>query len=66
VSFVELTPLVLARALEPFPAPVRTLDALHLASLEFLRQRRVDLSLATLDQGMLGVAAKLGIEIFEA
>jgi hypothetical protein len=66
VSFVELTPLVLARAVEPFPAPVRTLDALHLASLEFLRQRRVDLQLATFDEGMLRAAAKLGVEIFAA
>ena len=39
VSFIELTPLVLARALEPFPAPVPTLDALHLASLALLRRR---------------------------
>lgn len=37
ISFVELSPLVLERALEPFPEPVRTLDALHLASVEFLR-----------------------------
>ena len=36
VAFVELTPLVLERALEPFPVPVRTLDAIHLASVDFL------------------------------
>ncbi|MGH7822627.1 MAG: PIN domain-containing protein, partial [Candidatus Binatia bacterium] len=29
ISFVELRPEALARALEPFPVPVRTLDALH-------------------------------------
>ena len=39
VALIELTPPVLERALEPFPAPVRTLDALHLASIEFLRAR---------------------------
>jgi hypothetical protein len=32
VSLVELAPNVLARALEPFPSPVRTRDALHLAT----------------------------------
>src|SRR5207248_3261651 len=37
VALVELAPPVLSRALEPFARPVRTLDALHLASMEFLR-----------------------------
>ena len=37
VTLVELTPIVLTRALDPFPLPVRTLDALHLATMEFLR-----------------------------
>ena len=37
IAFVELTPAVLARALQPFPVPVRTLDALHLATIAFLR-----------------------------
>jgi len=39
ISLLELAPLVLARALDPFPVPVRTLDALHLASCRFLRDR---------------------------
>ena len=39
LALLELSPPVLARALEPFPVPVRTLDALHLASIEFLRER---------------------------
>ena len=37
VSLIELAPPVLARTLEPFPTTVRTLDALHLASMDFLR-----------------------------
>ncbi len=61
VSFVELAQPVLARALEAFPAPVRTLDALHLASFEFLRSRRIRLSLATFDQRMLRAAKKMRI-----
>jgi predicted nucleic acid-binding protein len=52
VSFVELFPMVLERALEPFPEPVRTLDALHLASIEFLRGRRLEIRLATYDRRM--------------
>ena len=41
VSMVELSPVALRPALDPFPAPVRTLDALHLASLEYLRAQRL-------------------------
>ncbi len=35
LAIIEMTPLTLARALEPFPLPVRTLDALHLASMHY-------------------------------
>ncbi|MGI9076741.1 MAG: PIN domain-containing protein [Gemmatimonadaceae bacterium] len=61
---LELTPTVLARALEPFPLPVRTLHALHLASLEFLRDQRQAVRLASYDAGMLAVAAKLAIPLY--
>lgn len=63
ISMIELSPLVLARALEPFPLPVRTLDALHLASLEFLRQRRLASELASYDQRMIEVAGAMGIPL---
>jgi hypothetical protein len=63
VSFLELSPLVLERALEPFPEPVRTLDLLHLASSEFLRSRRIDLRLATYDRRMTAIAHALGISL---
>jgi hypothetical protein len=33
VALLELATPVLSRALDPFPIPVRTLDALHLASI---------------------------------
>lgn len=61
LSFVELSPPVLARALDPFPLPVRTLDALHLASIVFLRERRLDVRLATYDARMQAAAEALGI-----
>jgi predicted nucleic acid-binding protein len=63
VSFLELSPLVLERVLEPFPEPVRTLDALHLASIEFLRSRRIEVRLATYDRRMTAVAQALGIPL---
>ncbi|MCK6553227.1 PIN domain-containing protein [Candidatus Binatia bacterium] len=61
VGFLELTGPVLARALEPFPAPVRTLDALHLAAVDFLRRQGQDVLLATYDARLREVARRLGI-----
>jgi len=64
IALLELTAPVLARALEPFPVPVRTLDALHLASADFLRQQGQNVRLATYDARMLAVAGRLGIDTF--
>ena len=56
VAYIELAPLVLARALEPFPMAVRTLDALHLATMDFLRGRGQAIELASYDARMLAAA----------
>ncbi len=61
VALVELVPIVLARAVEPFPVPVRTLDALHLASIEFLRARGQSVELASYDDRLLAAARALGV-----
>ena len=63
VALLELVPPVLARALAPFPIAVRTLDALHLASAEFLREQRQDVSLATYDDRMAAAARALRIPL---
>jgi predicted nucleic acid-binding protein len=63
VTFVELAPSVLSRAREPFPVPVRTLDALHLASIEFLRARAQTVELASYDRRLVAGARALGIPI---
>jgi predicted nucleic acid-binding protein len=63
VAMVEMIGPVLERALEPFPERVRTLDALHLASAEFLRAQGVELSLASYDERQLSAARRLGIPI---
>ncbi|MGH2407589.1 MAG: PIN domain-containing protein [Candidatus Limnocylindrales bacterium] len=65
ISLLELTPPILARALDPFPAPVRTLDALHLASIEFLRGIGQRPTLATYDRRLSGAAASLSIATVE-
>ena len=64
VAFVELVPAVLERALTPFSRPVRTLDALHLASADFLRREGVDLRLATYDERMAAAARAMKIRLF--
>jgi|SRR5579883_1676317 len=63
VALLELAPTVLARALDPFPVPVRTLDALHLASIEFLRGQGQDVRIASYDERMLLAARALGIPL---
>ena len=63
LALVELAPPVLARALEPFPVPVRTLDALHLASVHFLRGLGREVSLATFDERLALAARRLGIKL---
>ena len=65
VALVELAPPVLARALEPFPRPVRTLDALHLASMEFLRAHGQLVTLASYDDRSLAAARALKIPAYE-
>ena len=64
IGLLELAPPVLTRALEPFPVPVRTLDALHLASIEFLRERGQSVRLASYDARLCEVANALGIESY--
>jgi len=66
VALVELAAPVLSRALEPFPSPVRTLDALHLATLLFLSGHDQKLQLATYDERLGAAATALGIAAFRA
>lgn len=65
VAMVELSPVVLARALEPFPRPVRTLDALHLASIDFLQQQGQRAILASYDDRLIGAARALRFSIYQ-
>lgn len=65
LALVELAPPILERALEPFPMPLRTLDALHLASMEFLRNNDQHIELASFDRRMNQVAEAMGFSLFE-
>ncbi len=63
IALLELAPPVVARALAAFPVPVRTLDALHLASIDFLRRQGQSVELATYDPRMTDAARTLGFPI---
>ena len=63
LAFLELVPPVLARALEAFPVPVRTLDALHLASLDYLRRQAQDVELASYDRRMIAAARAMDFRV---
>lgn len=63
IALLELSPVILTRALSAFPVPVRTLDALHLASLDYLREQRQSVELATYDRRMAEAARAMGIPV---
>lgn len=63
LAILELHPDVLDRATRPFPVPVRTLDALHLASVALLRERGRDVTLATHDRRMRVAGTAMGIPL---
>ena len=64
LRWLEMTPLVLARALDPWPIPLPTLDALHLASVEFLRAHGQSVKLASYDERVISAGRRLSIPLF--
>ena len=63
IMTLEQPPPALTRALGVFPVPVWTLDALHLASADYLRRHGQTVELATYDHRMSGAARSMGIPI---
>ena len=66
VAMIEMVGPVLERALQPFPVAVRTLDAIYLAALEFVRAQKQDVQLASYDDRLLAAARLLGIAEWSA
>lgn len=64
-ALLELSPVILERAFEPFPAPVRTLDAMHLASIDFLLQQGQRVELATFDGLMRSAAGRMAVDLVD-
>jgi predicted nucleic acid-binding protein len=63
MELIELSEPVLARALEPWPTTMRTLDALHLATTEHLRSRGAFIELASYDNRLVTAALAMGITL---
>ncbi len=62
VNLLEMSEAVLGRVL-PFLPAVRTLDALHLATMDFLRGQGVSVAVATYDQRLAQAAVGLGFAL---
>lgn len=64
LELVDVTPAVLRRAAQPMPAPLGTLDAIHLASAELWREvTGKELVLATHDQALALAARGTGFRV---
>ena len=65
ITLLDMTSEIFARALEPFPIAVRTLDGLHLATMDFLRTRGQAVQLASYDKRLAAAAIALGFPLAE-
>ena len=65
IALLELAQPILARATDPFPLPIRTLDALHLASCAYLLANRQKVQLASYDRKMLAAAEAMRLPILD-
>jgi predicted nucleic acid-binding protein len=64
-TVLPFAPQIIARARQPFPAePIRTLDALHVASALHARAAFPDLAMLSLDERVRRVAGSLGLSVF--
>jgi predicted nucleic acid-binding protein len=63
VHTVELDAAACVRVFSPFPVPVRTLDALHLAAADHLRAQGVDVEIASYDERLRAAARALGFQV---
>jgi predicted nucleic acid-binding protein len=63
VQLSEFNATVLERMFEPLPVRLRTLDAIHLATADYLRQGGEDVEIATYDRRFADAAQAMGFEL---
>ncbi|HVX41307.1 MAG TPA: PIN domain-containing protein [Gemmatimonadaceae bacterium] len=61
LRLVDLSPAVLHRAAQPMPAPLGTLDAIHLATADLWREANGELLVATHDRALALAARASGV-----
>jgi predicted nucleic acid-binding protein len=59
----ELSPLLVRRAGHPLPVPLKTLDAIHLVTANWWRERVTDLAFATHDLQLARAAREAGFQV---
>ena len=64
IELFEMSEEILERALAPFPLPIRTLDGLHLATMDYLITNDHDVELASYDQRLNAAAEALRIPLY--
>jgi predicted nucleic acid-binding protein len=63
-TVLPFSPQIVARARQPFPSePIRTLDALHVATALHARAAFPDLAMLSLDERVRRVAGSLGLPV---
>ena len=65
IAMLEMSSAVLERAVRAFPLPVRTLDALHLATFDFVWRQNHAVQLASYDRRMVKVARMMGLPLLD-
>ena len=66
-TFIDVAPEVLDRASEPFPVePVRSLDAIHLATVLVVRPAAPAIEIIALDERVRTNAVRLGVPVLPA
>jgi predicted nucleic acid-binding protein len=63
VRFVEITPESVGMLYVQPPTTLRTLDAIHLATLEYLNRHLARIPLASYDRRMLEAARAMGFDV---
>ena len=63
VNLTGMSEVALARALAPFPVALRTSDALHLATIDFIRETGEPVQLASYENRLIAAARALGIAL---
>lgn len=64
IPLIDLAPSTLARALVPFPVIVKTLDGLHLATMDCVRAGGNTVQLATYDRRLAQAAEAMGFTLW--